>query len=358
MSCTDVAVLLNSENDNRDTKLSADTASSINATQSSIIKYFDHSHLPEHLKAISKPLCQLAEFMDQQLPNGAEKTTGLRKLLEAKDCFVREAVGMPNKLKNLVSGEISDGYHTFNELYAHRMQLFAYICHANQSRAWKSKHHHPEDGPMYPDYFVVGLNTPEGQFSYHYHLDHWNFFSDVSELDHAPKFDGHTSNHVFRIHSLNTNQTFKYESDNHMKLQARECIEIDKPIIGDTAQFQFQPNLTVKTDENGIASLESKAIPSGAFMSFGEALEALKQGYKLARSGWNGKDQYVVAQALTTTTEASKIWNIHNKAHAEKLGGYIDVAPYFTLKTAQNTLAMGWIPSTSDLFANDWVVVA
>lgn len=92
-------------------------------------------------------------------------------------------------------------------------------------------------------------------------------------------------------------------------------------------------------------------------LSFGSALEALKQGHKICRSGWNGKDQYVVAQAQTTTTEASKIWNPHNKAHAEKIGGQIDVAPYCTLKTAQDTLAMGWTPSTGDLFANDWLIL-
>lgn len=92
-------------------------------------------------------------------------------------------------------------------------------------------------------------------------------------------------------------------------------------------------------------------------MGFSEALNALKQGEKVARQGWNGKDMYVVAQHQTTTTESSKIWNPHNKAHAEKIGGKIDVAPYCTLKTAQDTLAMGWIPSTGDLFANDWLIL-
>ena len=92
-------------------------------------------------------------------------------------------------------------------------------------------------------------------------------------------------------------------------------------------------------------------------LNFSDALTALKHGQKIARSGWNGKDQYVVAQVKTTTTEASKIWNQHNKAHAEKLGGQIDVVPYCTLKTTQDTLAMGWTPSTGDLFASDWIVL-
>ena len=91
-------------------------------------------------------------------------------------------------------------------------------------------------------------------------------------------------------------------------------------------------------------------------LTFGDALAALKKGQKVARSGWNGKDQYVVAQQ-GQEIESTYVWNPHNKAHAEKLGGWIKVAPYCTLKTAQDTLAMGWVPSTGDLFAEDWVVL-
>lgn len=87
---------------------------------------------------------------------------------------------------------------------------------------------------------------------------------------------------------------------------------------------------------------------------FSFAMRYLKAGHKLQRKGWNGKGQYVVAQVNATVTSADKIWNVHNKEHAIKLGGTITVAPYLTLKTAQDTLAMGWIPSTGDLFAEDW----
>jgi len=54
-----------------------------------IMKYFAYSHLPEKLQELSRPSCLLAEEMEALLPNGAEKSAGLRKLLEAKDCFVR-----------------------------------------------------------------------------------------------------------------------------------------------------------------------------------------------------------------------------------------------------------------------------
>jgi hypothetical protein len=60
---------------------------------SPIMKYFAFAHLPEHLQSVSKPIGELAEVMDSTLPDGAEKSAGLRKLLEAKDCFVRAKLG-------------------------------------------------------------------------------------------------------------------------------------------------------------------------------------------------------------------------------------------------------------------------
>lgn len=57
-----------------------------------ILKYFNYEHLPEHLQVVSKPIGDLARQMDAQLPDGPEKSTGLRKLLEAKDAFVRQAL--------------------------------------------------------------------------------------------------------------------------------------------------------------------------------------------------------------------------------------------------------------------------
>ena len=57
-----------------------------------IMKYFDYQHLPEKLAKVSKPVSDVAHQMDATLPDCAEKTAGLRKLLEAKDCFVRAAL--------------------------------------------------------------------------------------------------------------------------------------------------------------------------------------------------------------------------------------------------------------------------
>lgn len=62
---------------------------------SPIMKYFEYSHLPVHLQEISNPLAELAQAIDDLLPDCEEKSVGLRKLLEAKDCFVRARLSKP-----------------------------------------------------------------------------------------------------------------------------------------------------------------------------------------------------------------------------------------------------------------------
>lgn len=89
-----------------------------------------------------------------------------------------------------ITGETSDGYHTFNELYDHRARLFSVIVAAFPERAWKSKMHH--DGTMYDGMFIVGIKTPDGQATYHYDIDpYWSMFR-CKEIDRAPEWDGHT----------------------------------------------------------------------------------------------------------------------------------------------------------------------
>lgn len=99
------------------------------------------------------------------------------------------------------AGDLSDGYHTFDELYHHRAVLFSVIVSDHKDIAWKSKLH--DDGTMYDDMFIVGVNTPHGQATYHYNIDpYWDIF-DCVELPNAPAWDGHTPDEAIeRIGSL------------------------------------------------------------------------------------------------------------------------------------------------------------
>lgn len=102
-------------------------------------------------------------------------------------------------LEGVDIGRVSDGYHTFDELYYHRMILFAVICNTYKDKAWKSWKHH--DGTMYDDYFIVGVFTPDGDYSYHYHKDYWDLF-EVDEYDMAPEWDGHKPSDIGRLLTL------------------------------------------------------------------------------------------------------------------------------------------------------------
>ena len=108
-----------------------------------------------------------------------------------KDCDQYMCMDRFVEIPDTGIGDLSDGYHTFNELYHHRAILFSVICNMFPDRAWKSKMH--DTGDMFEGMFIVGIETDEGQATYHYDVDpYWEMFK-VKELDRAPVWDGHTS---------------------------------------------------------------------------------------------------------------------------------------------------------------------
>lgn len=115
--------------------------------------------------------------------------------MNLKDIFKKANIKTP-------IGEISDGHHTFNELYHHRTILFACILNQNPEISWKSKLHH--DLTMFDGYFIAGIKTPKGDFTYHQELKYWEDFR-VPELDRGVEFDGHSSEDVVRLLDLGDN---------------------------------------------------------------------------------------------------------------------------------------------------------
>jgi len=97
--------------------------------------------------------------------------------------------------------DVSDGFHTFRQLYYQRMMLFATIVKQNRGRAWKSLRH--EDGELCfgGGWFIVGIDTPEGSYTYHYEDDYFSLF-DCEELECGKHWDGHTEMDVTRLLSL------------------------------------------------------------------------------------------------------------------------------------------------------------
>lgn len=86
-------------------------------------------------------------------------------------------------------GETSDGYHTFNELYEHRVLLWINFCRLNPMDCYVVEDH-------YEGWFLLGMETGFGQISYHCPNKYLSMVPKILFTRDAPKFDGHTSNDV------------------------------------------------------------------------------------------------------------------------------------------------------------------
>lgn len=94
------------------------------------------------------------------------------------------------------TGQISDGYHTFDELYDHRCHLFIALMRAYPGISWRAQNHY--DGEGYPGWFVAGMHLPTGDISYHLPQWMWTMLdnSKIPTSLRAPSYDGHTPGDV------------------------------------------------------------------------------------------------------------------------------------------------------------------
>ena len=85
--------------------------------------------------------------------------------------------------------DVSDGYHTFGELYDHRITLYLALCRG-RTDAWKSRVH--SDGTTFDGWFVVGIGgEPGNQITYHLPNARWDEATMPEVV--PPEFDGHTA---------------------------------------------------------------------------------------------------------------------------------------------------------------------
>lgn len=107
------------------------------------------------------------------------------------------------------TNKISDGYHTFEDLYEHRIELWIAFCKKvglvyKGHYFWKSRTH--SDGSKWDGWFIVGMETKKGkQITYHLPEKYWDRLSYlyVRTLKKAPEYDGHTPSDVInRLQNL------------------------------------------------------------------------------------------------------------------------------------------------------------
>lgn len=111
----------------------------------------------------------------------------------------RTALARQEGEKAKITGETSDGYHTFNELYEFRKlynaALFNEWYRLGKYDVHKSKRHHDNQECFGGGWFIVMATTPYGQISNHYELKDWDLFKCVVK-DRADEWDGHTPQDV------------------------------------------------------------------------------------------------------------------------------------------------------------------
>ena len=104
------------------------------------------------------------------------------------------------------------------------------------------------------------------------------------------------------------------------------------------------------------AAAEEAVLHEGEEGTFGQAIESLKFGKKVARKGWNGKGMFLW---LKPGTMVKSEW-CHDpelKAIADKNGGEIEALGTICMKTADDKILSGWLASQSDILAHDWVLM-
>jgi hypothetical protein len=114
-------------------------------------------------------------------------------------------------------------------------------------------------------------------------------------------------------------------------------------------------------DGKGYTSWSPKEVFEKAYrridnLTFGLAIEALKLGKKITRSGWNGKGMFLfylpagnISVKIMSDPALIKI--------AEDNGGNIECLPSIRMKNADNKLLTGWLASMTDIFAEDWMII-
>lgn len=91
---------------------------------------------------------------------------------------------------------VSDSYHSFQELYSHRILLFICLMKQNKDVSWKSRVH--SDGTSYDGWFIAGMKLTSGDITYHIPDNFWEMTSDIKVLEKSPEWDGHNSEEVLR----------------------------------------------------------------------------------------------------------------------------------------------------------------
>ena len=93
-------------------------------------------------------------------------------------------------------------------------------------------------------------------------------------------------------------------------------------------------------------------------LTFGQAIQAMKDGHRVARSGWNGKGMWVaMSPASTFLPEHAKPGHAAYHVAQEKPNEPVRLCAHIDMKAADGSLVIGWLASQTDMLAVDWLVI-
>ena len=141
----------------------------------------------------------MAEYIERKALYKALTTAAVNDKFESIGTWAK-AICVLHDLPAVDVEKMSDGYHTFADLYEQRLILSAALA-KNNPHAWKSKRHEDGSVPFGGGWFIMGFDTDEGCYTYHYALKDWDLFQ-CKELDKGKPWDGHTSKDVRRLLSI------------------------------------------------------------------------------------------------------------------------------------------------------------
>ena len=139
-------------------------------------------------------------------------------------------------------------------------------------------------------------------------------------------------------------------------IQAERAIKVDGKVLpkGTIVADGFPVEHGYKVVyPDGYVSWSPKAVFEEAYretngMSFGMAIEAAKKGKKIARAGWNGKNQYVeLAYGISYMNNQGEAVNVNHEAIGNKALAFVGTSG----------VQMGWLASQADMLADDWNIV-
>ena len=164
---------------------------------------------------------------------------------------------------------------------------------------------------------------------------------------------------------------FKKELDELMK---NEAVRILKEYVGDYLLPSFS-DTSASFQElckcggvllNGVPLVDPSKIKTIYFLTtnhqsmnklnFGQAIQALKDGKKVTREGWNGKGMYLwLLPPATIKAEWCK--DDHLRGLAEANGGELECLGSIRMLTADKKVLTGWLASQTDMLAEDWMII-